>query len=137
MDYTTLGWIFIGFIWLAVALYVASLVRQLWKEQLVRCPETGAVTLIRHQQAARSGMPPVIEVERCGLWPDKQACLRTCLLRLRDIPRGLRTDARGLRPFRPDDPLKGRRPLFRQYSSVDGCQLVRPGFEAKDAMAHA
>jgi hypothetical protein len=99
MDYPELGWTMMGLIWLAIALYVLSLVRQTWKDQLVRCPETGAVTRILCQQAARPGLPAVIEVERCGLWPEKQACLRTCLSRVREFPEGFRTDARGLRPF--------------------------------------
>ena len=99
MDYSTAGWVLLGLIWFAVALYVIVLMKRVWQDQLVRCPETGAVTLIRIQQVARSGMPSFIDVERCGLWPDKQACMRSCLSRRRDIPRGLRIDARGLRPY--------------------------------------
>jgi hypothetical protein len=98
MDYPTAGWALIALVWLALALYVLWLVWPAWKDRLARCPETSAVTLIRIRRVARPGMPSFIDVEQCGLWPDKQACLRTCLVRRSDIPR-LRTDSRGLQPF--------------------------------------
>lgn len=96
MDYPTAGWILIALIWLAIALYVVWMIGPAWKDKLLRCPDTGSVALVGIRQFARAGKAPGIEVERCGLWPDKQGCERGCLQHYGESSSGLRVDGRGL-----------------------------------------
>ena len=99
MDYPTLGWVLLGLLWLALALYVISLVRRIWHDELVRCPQTNAVTLIRIQRVAQAGAAPVAGIERCGLWPEHQDCARNCLAHRSEWPRAGIVKGRSLQPF--------------------------------------
>jgi len=80
---TTAGWILMAAFWLVVAFYVGRLIMRIWNERMVRCPETGAITLVRLTPAARGdGNAPGAEVEHCLLWQDgKEHCAQGCLAR--------------------------------------------------------
>lgn len=87
MDTAMAGWLLLALGWGALAIYVTSLVRRVWQDSLVRCPETNAVALIRLQRAAPDG--GATGVERCNLWPQEQRCARGCLARRAIWPRVL------------------------------------------------
>jgi hypothetical protein len=96
MDYSTIGWILIALIWASIAAYVFWMIGPVWKDKLLRCPDTGAVALVGIRQVMRAGKAPAIEVDRCGLWPEKQGCDRGCLSQFGETSPGLRVDGRGL-----------------------------------------
>lgn len=86
--------------WLALALYVCWIVRQVCKNTLMRCPETGAVTLVGIETASRSAVrAPGVKVQRCGLWPNKKNCASGCLARYEETEPGYRVNLDALRPF--------------------------------------
>jgi hypothetical protein len=98
MDYSLAGWTIIVLIWLSIGVYVHWLIGPALKDKLMRCPETNAVTLVGVSHSARLGKGSRMEVERCGLWPEKEQCARGCLARYEETPNGLRIDSRGLDP---------------------------------------
>lgn len=86
--------------WLAFALYVLWISRQVWKDRLMRCPETGAVTLVGVECASPdTGNAPRLTVRRCRLWPEKADCARGCLARYGETPPGFPCSLHALRPF--------------------------------------
>ena len=95
--FDTAGWILMAALWLVVVLYVYRIVRRIWKDRLVRCPESGAVTLIR--TAPRTGDAKEPEVEHCALWEDREGCAQGCLARHPETVAGHRVNLQSLRPF--------------------------------------
>ena len=94
------GWIVMAALWLLVAFYVYRIIRQNGSERLVRCPETGAITLVSIAHAARrEGDAPAPEIRRCALWQDRQDCAQGCLTRHAEMSPGYRVNLQALRPF--------------------------------------
>ena len=99
--------------WLAFVVYVYWIARQVWKDRLMRCPETGAITLVGVEYASlRTGVEgpsvnsdrpsprsPALTVQRCGLWPERASCSRSCLARYEETLPGLAVNLDSLRPF--------------------------------------
>jgi len=99
-DFATVGWAMATAIWVAVAVYAYWLVGLVWKDSLMRCPETGSITLVGIEPASRrAGTAPGVIVRRCGLWPGKIDCARGCLARFGEISPGYRVNVHALRPF--------------------------------------
>lgn len=66
----------------------------------MRCPETGAITLVGVEYAsARNGKAPEPTVKRCGLWPGKAACALRCLARYGDTLPDFLDSLKTLEPF--------------------------------------
>ena len=102
MDFSTLGWIVGVVAALALVLYVFWMIARVWKDRLMRCPETGAITLVGIEPAARQdGQAPAVAVQRCGLWPEKRQCTQGCLARYRETSSGYKVKLSALRPFKP------------------------------------
>lgn len=84
--------------WGAFALYVIWIARGVWNDRLVRCPETGAVTLVGVEYVSLpAGSAPVLTVRRCGLWPAKAGCSHACVDRYEDSLSGFWASVRALR----------------------------------------
>jgi hypothetical protein len=65
----------------------------------MRCPKTGAVTLVGVERTAwRDGAwAPV--VCRCALWPENAGCEQRCLERFEETTAGCPVSLSALRPF--------------------------------------
>ncbi len=99
-DFATVGWTLGTAVWVALALYVSWIVRRVGKDRLMRCPETGSITLVGVEPAARhAGREPEVTVRRCVLWPEKMGCARGCLARYRETSPDYRINLDALRPF--------------------------------------
>ena len=86
--------------WLVFVLYVFWIARQVWKDRLMRCPETGSITLVGVEFGSpRAGNAPELTVQRCGLWPEKLGCARGCLARYGETSPGFTVNLDALRPF--------------------------------------
>lgn len=85
--------------WVVFVAYVIWISRQVWKDRLVRCPETGAVALVGVDHvSAGDGSAPRLVVRRCGLWPSRAGCARGCLARYEESA-GFAPGFNALRPF--------------------------------------
>lgn len=97
---TILGWT-VAIVALAVfAGWVMWLSGRFSSDRLMRCPETGAVTLVGVNEVARrdgEGTEPV--VWRCELWPERKNCAQSCLVRYNETQPGFRINLHALRPF--------------------------------------
>ena len=103
MDFATVGWTVAIAAFLALALYVGWIVWRAQRDRLMRCPETGSITLVGIEPAARGdGKAPGVEVQRCGLWPEKQDCDQGCLARHEETAPGHKVNLHALRPFKPE-----------------------------------
>lgn len=99
-DIATAGWMVGVVASLALALYVGWIAWRVGKNRLMRCPETGAVTLVGIEADSRhAGKTPAVKVERCALWPDEMGCARGCLARYDETSPGFRVNLDALRPF--------------------------------------
>ena len=86
--------------WLVFVLYAVWITRQVWKDRLMRCPDTGSITLVGIEYVSpRDGHAPEFTVQRCGLWPEKKNCTRDCLARYAETSPGYRVNLHALRPF--------------------------------------
>ena len=86
--------------WVAFVVYVIWISRQVWKDRLMRCPETGAIALVGVDYAAPGdGSAPRLVVRRCGLWPSKAGCAHGCLARYEETAPGLPPSLKDLRPI--------------------------------------
>lgn len=87
--------------WVVFVAYVIWVSRQVWKDRLVvRCPESGAITLIGVECVSlRAGSPPQLAVKHCGLWPAKAGCNWGCLARYEQTVPGFLPNLSALRPF--------------------------------------
>jgi hypothetical protein len=101
LTFTTVGWILMAAVWLFVAFYVGRLIARVWNERVVRCPETGAITLVRIGPGARrDGSSPATEVRHCVLWQDgKEDCAQGCLARNPEDSPAYRVNVAALRPY--------------------------------------
>jgi len=78
------------------------LIVTLSKGQVMRCPETGAVSFVCVAQIASSGRKaPNVMVSRCNLWPERKSCAQGCLARYGKTRTGLQVNLEALRPFEP------------------------------------
>jgi len=97
---TMLGWIAAISAFVAFGAWVIWLTGRFSTDRLMRCPETGAVTLVGVDEVPRpegKGTRPV--VWRCELWPERKNCAQSCLLRYNETEPGFRINLHGLRPF--------------------------------------
>jgi hypothetical protein len=100
MDLVTLGWMATSAVLAAVALYVLWLIVQFSSYRVMRCPDTGAITLVRvGQVSSPHGGAPVARVHRCQLWPGKAGCGQGCLERYDETSDGVPVNLDALRPF--------------------------------------
>lgn len=101
MEMTTVGWLAALAVLVVGAFYVYRLTGRLSKDRLMRCPETGAIALVGvERRSSPDGGGRDVEVEHCGLWPEKAGCAQNCLERYDETSPGVvpvNTDA--LRPF--------------------------------------
>lgn len=99
-DFATAGWTVLTAGWLALALYVYWIAWRVCKNRLMRCPETGAITLVSIEPASRrAGKAPGVKIQQCGLWPEKMDCAHGCLARYGETSPGYRVNLDALRPF--------------------------------------
>jgi hypothetical protein len=100
VDFTTLGWAVAATAWVVLAVYVYRIDRRVGKHRLMRCPETGSITLVDVALASRgAGKAPEAQVQRCALWPEKASCAQGCLSRHAETLPGCRVNLHALRPF--------------------------------------
>jgi hypothetical protein len=96
----TLGWIVMIAALVATGAWVIWLAGRFSSDRLMRCPETGAITLVGIHEATQldgKGTAPV--VWRCELWPERKICARSCLVRYKETEPGFRINLHSLRPF--------------------------------------
>ena len=99
-DFATAGWMVGIAAALALSLYVGWIIWRVGKDRLMRCPETGAVTLVGIEpDSRRAGKAPEVMVQRCGLWPEKMGCAQGCLARYDETSPGYKVNLDALRPF--------------------------------------
>jgi hypothetical protein len=101
MDTTTLGMLAVIAAVVAGALIVSKMILRVSKDRFMRCPETGAITLVGVDCVASQdgGSKPV--VCRCALWPEKAGCAQRCLERYEESSAGYPVNLSALRPFGP------------------------------------
>lgn len=86
--------------WAAFVVYVIWISRQVWKDRLMRCPETGVIALVGVEYASPDdGSAPKLVVRRCGLWPSKPGCAHGCLERYEETVLGFPPNLKALRPI--------------------------------------
>ena len=86
--------------WVAFVAYVIWISRQVWKDRLMRCPETGAIALVGVDYASPDeGSTSRLVVRRCGLWPSRAGCDRGCLARYEETRPGFIPGLNALRPI--------------------------------------
>lgn len=96
----TLEWMAASAFVVAVMLYVLRLITRLSKDRMMRCPNTGAITIVGVVQVpSPDGGEPVALVHRCQLWPEKTGCGQGCLERYDETRDGVPINVDGLRPF--------------------------------------
>jgi hypothetical protein len=96
----TLGWIVVIAALVAFGAWVIWLAGRFSSDRLMRCPETGAITLVGVHEVTQldgKGTEPV--VWRCELWPEKKNCAQSCLARYNETQPGFRINLHSLRPF--------------------------------------
>jgi hypothetical protein len=71
------------------------------RAQMMRCPDTGAVSLIYVAPAAGAEKTHQVMVAHCDLWPQKKDCTRGCLARYGEAAPGWQVSLNSLRPFEP------------------------------------
>jgi hypothetical protein len=72
------------------------------RSRMMRCPETGAITLVRVVPVkAGEGTEPGVRVESCDSWPERKGCAQGCLARYAETGPGVRVNLDALRPFDP------------------------------------
>lgn len=93
---------------LAIAGLVTAGVLMVWlidrfsKSRMMRCPETGAITVVRVMPAADGeGKGPGVAVQWCDSWPERKGCTQGCLARYSETGPGLQVNLNALRPFEP------------------------------------
>ena len=78
------------------------LIPVVWRGRIMRCPETGSVSVVQVAPAAcRDGKAPGLMVTRCDSWPQKKGCAQGCLARYGETASGWRVNLTALRPFEP------------------------------------
>lgn len=86
----------------AMVVVLLTIVWWLWplrSGQMMRCPTTGSIALVRVETVRRSAeRPPEPRVRHCDLWPLTKPCDRGCLQRYHEIE-GTRFNIEALRPF--------------------------------------
>jgi hypothetical protein len=96
----TLGWAVAIAALVTVGAWVIRLAGRFSSDRLMRCPETGAVTLVGVHEITQldgKGTEPV--VWRCELWPERKNCAQSCLARYKETEPGFRINLHALRPF--------------------------------------
>jgi hypothetical protein len=100
MNTETVGWMLVL---LGLAAFVGLsywLIRMASRGQLMRCPETGAVSIVQVAPTAddkRKGS--ALRVTQCDLWPQKKGCAQGCLARHAETGPGFHVNLDALRPF--------------------------------------
>lgn len=97
---TIVGWAVAIVALVAFGGWVVWLTNRFSTDRLMRCPETGAVTLVGVDEVSRpdgKGTQPV--VWRCELWPERKNCAQNCLVRYGETEPGFRINLHALRPF--------------------------------------
>jgi hypothetical protein len=84
---------------LILFLYIGRVVWQVQRERLMRCPETGSITLVGTTPDVCEGISGHT-VQRCGLWPEHSGCARACLSRHAETEPGFRVRLEALRPYK-------------------------------------
>jgi hypothetical protein len=95
---TTVGTVALGLIVLAFFLPTYIKLLGYTKKRLMRCPETGAITLVEVTRIP-TGEKLGLGVKSCELWPEKKECRRGCLSRRAEPRENSRFDLHSLRPF--------------------------------------
>ena len=96
----TIVWITVIAAFVTFGAWVIRLAGRFSSHRLMRCPETGAVTLVNVQEVARPGGKGTVPVvRRCELWPERKDCARSCLERYDETEPGFRINPHALRPF--------------------------------------
>lgn len=99
-DLAILGWTMAIAAVVAFGAWVIWLTNRYLTDRLMRCPETGAVTLVRAEEHSRPGgnaTKPV--VQWCELWPERKDCAQGCLARYDETEPGFKINLYALRPF--------------------------------------
>jgi hypothetical protein len=73
---------------------IVWLIDRFSRDRIMRCPETGAVTIVRVVE--REGVPVV---QRCESWLQVRNCKQGCLARYAETGPGVRVNVDALRPF--------------------------------------
>ena len=89
MDISTTAWVIGAIVWFALLAYILWILGPVWKDRLVRCPETGGVTLVGLQRVI-TPQGQNIRVVRCALWPGKRECSRACAASCTELSHGPR-----------------------------------------------
>jgi hypothetical protein len=103
MDMLTPEWVAMSVALAAIALYVLHQIAQFSQYRLMRCPKTGAITLVGVLEvSARDGSDTQPVVHHCPLWPEHDGCGQGCLARYHETAGGFRINPHALRPFQRD-----------------------------------
>ena len=72
------------------------------RSRLMRCPETGSISMVQVASTAGGGDPASqLKVTQCDLWPQRKGCAQGCLSRYGETPPRFRVNLDALRPFEP------------------------------------
>ena len=100
VNFAAVGWVIGVTVMGVLAWFVYTWIQWLSRDRLMRCPETGAVTLVGVEPVICGGQKTAaLEVQRCGLWPDRINCDRACLARYGETAAGYRVNIDALRPY--------------------------------------
>jgi len=93
--------------WMVIALTALIKLAGYRKKRLLRCPESGSVTLVEigengHLPEQAPGEPR-LRVKNCQLWPERKGCGLGCLTRLSEGWEGYGLNLSSLKPFEDHD----------------------------------
>lgn len=100
MGVETAAWMLGLAVMVGLVVLVYRMMSRIRNLRLMRCPETGSITIVRAERVASGdGQAQALTVLRCGLWPERKNCDRGCLARYDETTSGYRVNLRALRPF--------------------------------------
>lgn len=102
MNIDIMAWIMVLAGVAAFSAIVYWLINMVSRGRMMRCPETGAVSVVHVVRTAGGEVKaPGLSVTQCDLWPQKKDCAQGCLARYGETAPGFRINLNALRPFEP------------------------------------
>ena len=90
-------------IWITLTLMALIKLERYRKRKLVRCPESGAISLVGIKEETPGPdeitARPLLRVKKCSLWPERIDCARGCLNACSTTYGNWRFDLASLAPF--------------------------------------
>lgn len=106
-DWGAINWAIAVIALVCVAAAIHWVLGLLPKDRLMRCPDTGKITMVETEGTYPETGDPGVRVRGCELWPKYANCSRGCLSRYSETTAGFRIRLDALRPFEQQAPNDG------------------------------